>query len=226
MKKQIKSILDIIWNEEKKYYNILLGGIFFIIPPLQFLSLGFLAQKMENLIALDMKNPKWDQNLGLIFKKGLMLAIILIGYLVIPFLFMFLSGLFTTILSKGKIMSLFFFRGQILGFLSDSLFIIALFFLPFAICEAVQEHSLGLYISRGFDIPKITERILLVVQDYIKTFGIILGLYAISIVIIFLVLNHIIGFLLSGFIIFFDGLFSTYLISKVYPRKSIQMKTE
>jgi hypothetical protein len=225
MKKYIVSILNTIWKDEKKSYNILLGGVFFLIPPLQLISLGFLSQKMENLISLDMKSPKWDQNWKLFFKKGVMLAVILIGYLFIPFLIMFLSGLFTTILSKGKIMSLFFFRGQVLSFLSDSLFIVALFFLPFAICEAVQENSWSIYLSKGFNIPKIMERILLVIQDYIKVFGIILLLYAVSIGIIFLVLNHIVGFLLSGFILFFDGLFSIHLISKVYPRKEIKMKT-
>ncbi len=225
MRNQIKSILNTIWKDEKKDYNILLGGIFFIIPPLQFISLGFLAQKMENLIALDMKNPRWNENLKKFFKKGLMLAIILIGYLIIPFLIMFLSGLFTTILSNGKILSLFFFRGQILAFLSDSLFILALFFLPFAICEAVQEQRLGMYISRGFDISRIVERIFLVIHDYIKTFGVILATYAISVVIIFLALNHVIGFLFSGFILFFDGLFSVHLTSKVYPRKEIKIKS-
>jgi magnesium-transporting ATPase (P-type) len=220
MRKQVRGILETIKKEEFRGFNILIGGLFLILPFFQILSLGFLAKKLENLIELNMKPPKWDANWKELLEKGLYALVLIVIYFFLPVILMMLSGFFTTVLSKGQIFSLFFLRGQLISMVMTFIFLIALFLFPFAFAEAVA----GKDFRKGLDVKAILAKIFLVPVAYFKTFGVILGIYMFSLVVIFLLFNSIAAYLLSGFILFFDSLFSIHLISKIYPRSEVPVQ--
>ncbi|MCM8808906.1 MAG: DUF4013 domain-containing protein, partial [Candidatus Omnitrophica bacterium] len=151
---------------------------------------------------------------------GINLFILILGYLVIPFIFLFLGVYFISILSHGEIVSLFLFRGLILIILSTILFLISFYFLLFGICVYLEENSL----KKGFDLGEILERIFLIPKDYVIVYILIVGLLLISIVILTLLLNWVTGLLLSGFLFFYDFLVIANLLIKFYPRKAVNIQ--
>lgn len=219
MNKRLKNILATIWKEEKRGYNILIGGIFMILP-LFVIALGFLMKKLENLIELNKKPARWDENWKELFIKGIDFVIIFIVFFSIPLFMIFLSGFFTTILSRGKIFSLFFFRGQVISVVMTILLLISLFLFPFALAEYVSRKDF----RAAFNLKVVLDRIFMVPVEYLKTYATITGIYTASFMLIFLVFNWVMAYLLSGFILFFDGLVTIHLISKIYPRREISVQ--
>lgn len=120
-------------------------------------------------------------------------------------------------LSGGKILSLFYFRGQVLNIIGMLLLLIALYFLPFAVCLYLEENE----IKKGFQLGKVLEKIFMVAKEYTVVYTVIIGLLAISSAVMFLFMNWLACFLISGFVFFYDGLVITNILSKFFPRKSI-----
>lgn len=217
MKKKIIEVLREPFTSRENVINLLIGGVITFFPVFNFISLGYLGTKLKKSIHQDKSPVKWDENIKALFITGFFLFIVCISYLIIPFLLMFLGGSLMLSLSQGKIFSLFYFRGQILNLLGTILLLVMLYFLPFAVCVYLEEDN----IKMVFKLPKIVDKILLVVKEYTVVYLIIIGLFTISVSIIFLFMNWVTGLLLSGFLFFYDGLVIAGLLSKVFPRKSL-----
>jgi len=217
VKKKIIDSLKDPFNNKENVINLMIGGIITFFPVLNLISLGYLGKKLKKSIQQDRSGVKWDENLKELFITGLFLFVIWLSYLILPFLLMFLGGSLMLSLSGGKILSLFYFRGQILNLIGTITLLIALYFLPFAVCIYLEDGD----IKTAFNLQKVLEKIFLVVKEYTISYLIIIGLLTASIAIIFLFMNWIMGFLLSGFIFFYDGLVITGILGKIFPRKAI-----
>ncbi|MCM8760391.1 MAG: DUF4013 domain-containing protein [Candidatus Omnitrophica bacterium] len=217
MKKKIVDSFKDPFNNRENVMNLLVGGIITFFPILNLISSGYLGTKLKKSIQQDKLPVKWDENLKGLFITGLFLFVVWISYLIIPLLLMFLGGDLMLTLSGGRIFSLFYFRGQILNLVGTITLLISIYFLPFAVCTYLEEGN----IKMAFNLQKVLEKISLVVKEYTISYLIIIGLLTASISIIFLFMNWVMGFLLSGFIFFYDGMVITSLISKIFPRKAI-----
>lgn len=217
MKKKISEAFKEPFQNRKNVINLLTGGVLTLIPVINLIPLGYLGTKLKRHIEQDKTPVKWDDNIKNFFVRGFFLFIIFLGYIIIPILLMCLGGKFMLTLSGGKILSLFYFRGQILNLIATILLLISFYFLPFAYCLYLEENN----ISIAFNFNKILERIFKIPKDYTVLYVVIISLLCASVVIIFLFMNWLAGFLLSGFIFFYDGLVITNLLSKFFPRKGI-----
>lgn len=205
---------------KKNLIDLLIGGILFILPGLNFISWGYLCEKLINGINLEKKNIKWDGNFKNLFLKGLNLFMISMVYSIIPLFFLFLGIIFISVLSHGEIMSFFAFRGLILIIFSTVLFLIALYFLPMGICIYAEEKSF----KKSFDIKEIIDRIFLIPREYTILYLLMVGLLLTSLVVVTLVLNWVSFLLFSGFLFFYDFLVIINLLVKFYPRKAIEVE--
>lgn len=205
---------------KKNLFDLVIGGILMFFPIINFISFGYISEKLKTGILLDKKKLKWDENFKLFFINGFNLFILILGYLLIPFIFLFLGVYFISILSQGEIVSLFLFRGLILIILSTILFLVAIYFLLFGLCVYLEENSL----KKGFDLREVIERIFLIPKDYTIIYILIVGILMISIVILTLLLNWVTGLLLSGFLFFYDFLVISNLLIKFYPRKAVKIQ--
>lgn len=189
-------------------------------PVINFISIGYISEKLRIGINLEKKQVKWDENIKDLFIKGVYLFFLILGYLLIPFFFLFLGVYFISVLSGGEIVSLFLFRGLILIILSTILFLISFYFFLFGICVYLEENSL----KKGFDLREILERIFLIPKDYIIIYILIVGLLMSSLVILTLLLNWVTGLLFSGFLLFYDLLVISNILIKFYPRKRVKIQ--
>jgi len=205
---------------KKNLMDFFIGSIFMFFPIVNFISLGYIAEKLKSGLTLEKKNIKWDENFKNLFKSGLNLFILIMGYLLIPSLFFFLGVLLISIPSGGEILSLFLFRGLILIVFSTLIFLIAIYFLLFGICIYLEENSL----KRGFDLKEIIEKIFLIPKEYTIIYVLVVGILMTSIVILTLLLNWVTGLLFSGFLLFYDLLVISNLLIKFYPRKSVEVR--
>jgi len=206
---------------KKNLMDFFIGSIFMFFPIVNFISLGYIAEKLKSGLTLEKKNIKWDENFKNLFKSGLNLFILIIGYLLIPSLFFFLGVFLISIIpSGGEILSLFLFRGLILIVFSTLIFLIAIYFLLFGICIYLEENSL----KRGFDLKEIIEKIFLIPKEYTIIYVLVVGILMTSIVILTLLLNWVTGLLFSGFLLFYDLLVISNLLIKFYPRKSVEVR--
>ncbi|MCM8829979.1 MAG: DUF4013 domain-containing protein [Candidatus Omnitrophica bacterium] len=217
MKKKIIDSFKNPFANRENVMNLLIGGVITFFPVLNLIPIGYLGTKLKKSIQQDKSPVKWDENIKGLFKTGIFLFIIFISYLIIPLLLMFLGGSFMLTLSGGKIFSLFYFRGQILNLLGTITLLISIYFLPFAVCIYLEDSN----IKMAFNIQKVLEKIFVVVKEYTISYLIILGLLTASVSIIFLFMNWVMGFLLSGFLFFYDGLVITGIVGKIFPRKAI-----
>ncbi|MCM8785971.1 MAG: DUF4013 domain-containing protein [Candidatus Omnitrophica bacterium] len=206
---------------KKNLFHLLIGGILMFFPIINFISLGYISEKLRLGILLEKKKLKWDEDIKTFFIKGINLFILILGYFIIPFIFLFLGVYFISILSQGEIASLFLFRGIILIVLSTILFLISLYFLLFGICIYLEENY---SFKKGFNLNDVLERIFLIPKDYIIVYIFVVGILLISIVILTLLLNWVTGLLLSGFLLFYDLQVISNLLIKFYPRKSVNIQ--
>jgi hypothetical protein len=205
---------------KKNLMDFFIGSIFMFFPIVNFISLGYIAEKLKSGLTLEKKNIKWDENFKNLFKSGLNLFILIMGYLLIPSLFFFLGVFLISIPSGGEILSLFLFRGLILIVFSTLIFLIAIYFLLFGICIYLEENSL----KKGFDLKEIIEKIFLIPKEYTIIYVLVVGILMTSIVILTLLLNWVTGLLFSGFLLFYDLLVISNLLIKFYPRKSVEVR--
>ncbi len=217
MKKKILDAFKEPFQKQESIINLLIGGVLTFFPVINLIALGYLGIKLKKKIEQDRSCIKWEENIKALFMRGVFLLGIGISYVIIPVLLMFLGGRFMLSLSGGKILSLFYFRGQVLNIIGTLLLLIALYFLPFAICLYLEEND----IKKGFQMRKILEKIFMVAKEYTIVYVIIIGLLALSLAFTLLLLNWVTGFLISGFVFFYDGLVITNILSKFFPRKSI-----
>lgn len=202
---------------KKNLMDFFVGGILMFFPLINFISLGYVFEKLSAGINLEKKNLKWDEKFRDYFIKGFYFFVLVLGYFLIPFIFLFLGVYFISILSEGKIASLFLFRGLILVVFSTILFLISFYFLLFGLCIYIEKKSL----KEGFNLKIILEKIFLVPKEYTVIYIIIIGLLLFSIFILTLCFNWVVGLLLSGFIFFYDLLVTSNLLIKFYPRKEV-----
>jgi len=217
MKRKIIEAFRTTVRSRRNAQDILIGGLLLFFPVVQLISIGFLMKKLEKILRLEKSNVEWDENLKEFLLWGLMGAGVIIIYLAIPFLLMLLSGFFVSTLSGGKILSLFFIRGQVINLVMILFFVLATFIMPFALCSMVEARNL----RRAFNIPALLDRIFLVARDYLIIYTVILSLYILSFALIFLLLNIVSGLILAGFLLFYDGYLTVHLLGKVFPRQSI-----
>ncbi|MCX7916774.1 MAG: DUF4013 domain-containing protein [bacterium] len=199
--------------------DLIIGGIFFFFPIFNFIPLGFISEKLRIGINLEKKKVKWDENFKNLFMKGIYLFGLILGYLIIPFLFLILGVFFMSNLSHGEIMSLFAFRGLILIMLSTILFLISLYFLLFGICIYLEENSL----KKGFNLREIIDKIFLIPKDYTIIYIFTVGILMITIVILTLLLNWVTGLIFGPFLFFYDLLVISNFLIKFYPRKKVNI---
>ena len=206
--------------QKKNIFDLVIGGVLMFFPVINFISMGYISERLKAGILLEKKTIKWDENIKNLFVKGAYLFFLILGYLLIPFIFLFLGVFFISILSRGEIVSLFLFRGLILIILSTILFLIAIYFLLFGICVYLEENSL----KKGFNLRDVLEKIFLIPKDYIIIYILIVGILMISIVILTLLLNWVTGLLLSGFLFIYDLLVISNILIKFYPRKAVNIQ--
>ncbi|MFN4227362.1 MAG: DUF4013 domain-containing protein [Candidatus Ratteibacteria bacterium] len=205
---------------KKNLFDLLIGGILLFFPIINFISLGYISEKLRVGILLEKKKLKWDENIKIFFLKGIYLFILILGYFLIPFIFLFLGVYFISVLSQGEIVSLFLFRGLILIILSTILFLIALYFLLFGICVYLEENSL----KKGFDLREVLGKVFLIPKEYTIIYILVVGILLISVVVLTLLLNWITGLLFSGFLLFYDMVVISNLLIKFYPRKAVNVQ--
>ncbi|MCM8772821.1 MAG: DUF4013 domain-containing protein [Candidatus Omnitrophica bacterium] len=205
---------------KKNLFDLVIGSIFMFFPFINFISLGYIYEKLRGGIILEKTKLKWDENFKNYFIKGFSLTVLFLGYLFIPLIFLFLGIVFISILSGGKIVSLFLFRGVVLIIFSTFSFLISLYFLLFGICVYIEENSL----KAGFSLQKILDRILLIPKEYTIIYIIIVGLLLFSIFALTLLFNWITGLLFSPFLFFYDLLVISNLLIKFYPRKEVKIQ--
>ncbi len=217
MKKKIAEAFKEPFHNQKNIINLLTGGVLTLIPLVNLVPLGYLGTRLKKHIEQDKTSVKWDESIKNLFVRGFFLFLILLGYVIIPVLLMCLGGQFMLNLSGGRILSLFYFRGQILNLIATMMLLIALYFLPFAFCLYLEDNN----IRMAFRFDRILDRIFKIPREYTILYVVIVALLAASAVAIFLFMNWLAGFLMSGFIFFYDGLVITNLLSKFFPRKAI-----
>ncbi|HNS31853.1 MAG TPA: DUF4013 domain-containing protein [bacterium] len=216
-----KKIIDAFKEPVKNHectLNLLIGGVITLFPVINFISLGFLATRLENSID-QLKVPvKWE-NTQKLFIKGAKIFAISAVYLVLPVLFALLGGFLILNLAQGKILSLFYLRGQMLNIIGTLLLLVSLYLLPLGVCLFLESKN----IRKAFDIKEIIERIILIPREYTLLFAIMITLLVVSAIIILFLMNWRAATLLGGFIIFYDSLVITNLLCKFFPRKSINI---
>ncbi|MCM8818399.1 MAG: DUF4013 domain-containing protein [Candidatus Omnitrophica bacterium] len=202
---------------KKNLLDFFVGGVLMFFPIINFISLGYVFEKLDSGINLEKKKIKWDEKFKDYFLKGFYFSVIVLGYFLIPLIFLFLGILFISILSEGKIASLFLFRGLILIIFSTILFLVSFYFLLFGLCVYVEKKSL----KESFNLKIIIDKIFLIPREYTIIYIISVGLILFSMMIVTLCFNWVVGLLSSGFIFFYDLLVVSNLLIKFYPRKAI-----
>jgi len=219
MKEKIKECFKEPVKEKKNIFDIIIGGVLTFFPIINLISLGYLTEKLKENIENEGKHVKWE-NFGYLMKVGWNTFILILGYLCIAVFFALLGAIFIFNLSKGKILSIFFFRGIVLLNIGTIVLLLGLFFLPFSIPLYLETNSL----KKGFDIREILSRILLKLNDYLILYLTILGILIVSFAITFLLLNWVMGLLLGGFLYFYAGCVIVNLISKFFPKKYFKVQ--
>ncbi len=217
MKKKIIDAFKEPVKTQENLINLLIGGVLTLIPVVNFISMGFLGTKLQKNIEQKKSSVKWDENIKNLFIKGAFVTLICLSYVVIPVLLLFLSGRFMVTLSEGRFLSLFYLRSQVLNIIGTLLLLIALYLLPFAVCLYLEDKDL----KKAFKPRKILEKIFMVIKEYTVVYAAIISLLAVSIIILFLLMNWLAGLLTAGFIFFYDGMVITGILSKFFPRKAI-----
>jgi len=217
MKRKIIDAFKSPLKEKNAAMDIIIGGLLLYFPVVQFISFGYIVKKLQYIIAMEKSTPKWDDNLKELFLLGAKACAILLVFMILPLLLTFLEGFFVSSLTQGKIWSIFFLKGQVIGLLKSVLFFLAFFFLPFSFCLLLETKIL----RSAFDIREILERILLIPREYLLIYIVIMALYLSSFILIILLMNWVAALLLAGFIFFYVGLVAANLVGKIFPRKMI-----
>lgn len=131
----IQRDFSVIFRDKEWFNKTLLGGIFFMVPPLFIFSFGFIARFIHDRLETGKKAlPSWD-NWGLLFLKGLEWSLITTFYFALPiFILSLLPGSVIQFLVNPKfVISSLKIGGYFILFLYFFLGFIVMFFLPMAL---------------------------------------------------------------------------------------------
>jgi len=220
MKQNIIDAFKAPLKDVKMRIDIIVGGVLLYFPVINFVAIGYMMKKLKNILEMKKQPVTWDNNLKELFILGARGTGVIVLYLLIPVLLMILEGVFVSFLSQGKIWSLFFIRGQVIGLVKSVLLLAALFLLPFGVCLMIEKDSL----VEAFDIREILQRILLAPREYSVVYLSIVGLFLAAFIVTILCFNWVMFLLLAGFIYFYNGLVGVHLIGRIFPRKSITIQ--
>lgn len=125
----------VIFKDKEWFNKTLIGGIFFMIPPLFIFSFGFIARFIHDRLETGNKKlPSWD-NWGLLFLKGFEWGLIILLYFAIPVLILsLLPGSVVQFMVNPKfVISNLQIGGFFILFLFFLLGFIVMFFMPMAL---------------------------------------------------------------------------------------------
>jgi hypothetical protein len=185
--------------------KVLIGGIVAIIPIVNLIAGGYLLKVMKGAMDGKPGMPKWD-DWGNLFMNGLMAAIIVLIYMIIPILILLVSAgsIMSTVISKSAAISedpdmLFTaIAGALGGFLIAALLALIFgFLLPMALSMYVRENNFG----AALRFNEVISRIGSVFGDYLTVFVIVIALS--------FVLGVLSGIPLLGFLVMIFGNFYT-----------------
>ncbi|ACV24107.1 DUF4013 domain-containing protein [Methanocaldococcus fervens] len=188
-------------NDEKWASKLLIGGIFNIIPIVNFISFGYALETMKLVMWNKETLPEWE-NFGSKFVKGLVGAIIAIIYLIIPLILMAVF-----IAMRSKVVNL---LGMLIVFI---LIVIFGFMIPMALANYVAKDSFG----AAFEFGEIINRIKSVFGEYLICYIVILIIYLIIGVIATV---PIIGWIIGAILGFYLQLVYAYYFGKLYIKSS------
>ena len=190
--------------------KILIGGILLIIPIINLIVGGYYIKTLRGSIEGKPGLPEWD-DWGDLFIKGLMVAIIVFIYSLIPLIVLFVStgGAVTAAISSGD-----FSAGSMSAIVGGSMFSVVLMLivclvLPMALSIYAKEDSIG----AAFRIGEILSRIKSVPGDYIIT---IIVLYALLFIVNLVATIPIIGWVIIIFANFYIALVASKMFGEVY----------
>ena len=190
--------------------KILIGGILLIIPIINLIVGGYYIKTLRGSIEGKPGLPEWD-DWGDLFIKGLMVAIIVFIYSLIPLIVLFVSigGALTAAISSGD-----FSAASMSAIVGGSMFSVVLMLivclvLPMALSIYAKEDSIG----AAFRIGEILSRIKSVPGDYIIT---IIVLYALLFIVNLVAAIPIIGWVIIIFANFYIALVASKMFGEVY----------
>ena len=190
--------------------KILIGGILLIIPIINLIVGGYYIKTLRGSIEGKPGLPEWD-DWGDLFIKGLMVAIIVFIYSLIPLIVLFVSigGALTAAISSGD-----FSAASMSAIVGGSMFSVVLMLivclvLPMALSIYAKEDSIG----AAFRIGEILSRIKSVPGDYIIT---IIVLYALLFIVNLVATIPIIGWVIIIFANFYIALVASKMFGEVY----------
>jgi len=187
--------------------KMLIGGALFIVPILNFFSMGYLMRVFKNAIFKGEKQlPNWD-DFGSLFIQGLFVALIGMAYFLPIILVIFIGLMFQVVIPA---------IGALIWILTSSVASCIAFAMPFII---------GRYLETGkfqsiFDVHIIFNNIKHVIVDYLKVFLLLLIVNILSVIILGLIPG--IGLFLWFFVMFYIGIVFFNIWGELYPVSQTQ----
>jgi hypothetical protein len=194
--------------------KIIIGGILYIIPIINFIALGYELKVMKNAINKKPAMPKWE-NFGNLFVEGLIVFIISLAYMLIPLILFFVLvfgwiGMHNIMQTWGNpYLILVTFSPAII--ITGIIAIVISFFLPMAVAMYAKSNDIG----KAFKISEIWRRIKSIFNDYLITYVVLLIL---GIILSLLSLIPFIGIIIALFVSFYLGVVYFNLFGKLYTK--------
>lgn len=176
------------FNDREWFKKLGLGTIIFLAPVINVLALGYFVKCIKIGARGRRLLPFWDDWEELL-RDGIMAVIIIIGYLIIPFLMVPLL-----------------FSVPILGvFMQSAVFLIVGLMIPMAIANYTVTNKL----QNAFKVDKILYQLSEVLNDYIIAYFLIVLITSISIALIFAM--PLLALLFAAVNFYFGVLFANYI---------------
>lgn len=205
IEKAIKSPLE----DQDWIKKILIGGIISLIPIVNFIATGYIAQALKRTMQGEPDLPEWGKWVE-DFIRGLKVAIIGLIYLLIPILII-ISSVGTATLIRGELAAVLSAGVGIL--IAIILALILGFMLPMAIAIFMENEDFG----AAFRFGEVIERIKMVLTDYIVAYAVLIIL---GFVVGFLGLIPVLGFILVIFGNFYIGLVAAKMFGELYTEST------
>ncbi len=208
----IERDLSVVFKDANLFRKSLLGGLFFMIPPLFILSFGFIARFIYNRLETGNKElPSWD-NWGALFIKGFEWGLIILFYLAIPVLFLSLlpGSVIEFLVNPRFVISSLNLNGFFILSFSSVMGFIAMFFLPMALIIFSDSGSL----INGVKFEIIFKHIKSKLLPYILAYFVMIFLLGFDFLLHIILNNYVIHFgLIPAYFVFVWFAFIISLIS-------------
>lgn len=172
--KQLEYFLKYPFEDNQWARKLLIGGILFILPIINLISLGYLMQSLKAGLKGQQYLPEWKEWQDL-FLQGLILFFITLVYLIIP----------------AAISILFIFIPAIGGIVSSILFLLFGMMIPLAAANYLSSSKL----EKAFDLREILYRLNRMFNIYFIAYFLFILIIAIVAIILFLPVIGIISIL-------------------------------